>query len=246
MNRSPTVRPSAVLEPERGASHDHDVNPHHGRLARTVTVLFTDVEGSTALRNTRGDDVAQRIFDIQEDIVRREVTAQAGDVVKTLGDGFMVGFDSVLPALLAAIAIQRALAAHDRRSTDEGVRVRMGLNRGQVYPQNGDLQGVTVHAAARIAAKAKGGEILISDGVRQLIPVAAGVSVRPRRPVRLKGFSERWRLYEVLWNEHPSSGSRRTAALVSGVGRHTTAALGRAWPDQGLAVVSVGGWRDWS
>lgn len=167
--------------------------------SRTVTVLFTDVEDSTLLRITRGDDVAQRIFDIQEDIVRREVTAQGGQVVKTLGDGFMVAFGSVVPALWAAIGIQRALAAYKRLNPDEGVKVRMGLNSGEVLRQNGDLHGVTVHAAARIAGKAKGGEILISEVACQLIPATPGLSLRPRRPVQLKGFSERWRLHEVLW-----------------------------------------------
>jgi adenylate cyclase len=210
MSPIPALLRSTVSEFQADASHDHGGKREEMWLAETVTILFTDVEGSTALRNTVGDDVAQRIFDIQEEIVRREVAAQAGDVVKTLGDGFMVGFRSVLPALLAAIAIQRALATHDRLNTNEGVLVRMGLNSGEVFSHNGDLHGITVHAAARIAGKAKGAEILISDVVRQLIPVTAGVSLRPRRPVQLKGFNERWRLYEVLWKQLPSSRPRRT------------------------------------
>ncbi|HET9464224.1 MAG TPA: adenylate/guanylate cyclase domain-containing protein, partial [Gemmatimonadales bacterium] len=136
----------------------------------TVTVLFTDVEGSTALANARGDEVAQGILRAQRDLVRAQLREHGGYEVKTMGDGFMVAFGSVRRAIACATAIQQAIASHNGNlPIDEQVRVRIGMNAGDVIREEQDLFGSTVNAAARIAAKAAGSQIFVSETVKSLL-----------------------------------------------------------------------------
>ena len=93
------------------------------------------------------------------------------------------------------------------------------INSGEVLRQNDDLHGVTVNAAARIAARAKGGEILIADVVRQLMAATPDLPLRTRAPVQLKGFTERWRLHEVLWQEMAAPAGTRNRAKWSAQNR---------------------------
>jgi class 3 adenylate cyclase/tetratricopeptide (TPR) repeat protein len=167
----------------------------------TVTVLFTDVEASTDLVTRRGDEAAQAILRPQRELVHRQVEQHSGHEVKSLGDGFMVAFASARRAVACAVGIQRALEQHNRQHPDQQVRVRIGLNTGEAIQEEADLFGEAVNAAARITAKAKGGQILLSETVRGVLGRAKQVELVDRGRFRLKGFPERWRLYEVAWQE---------------------------------------------
>jgi len=168
----------------------------------TVTILFTDVVGSTDLTTSRGDEAAQEIMRAQRDLTRQQVEEHSGHEIKGLGDGFMVAFTSARQAVACAVGIQRALDEHNRQQPlDEQVWVRIGLNTGEVIHEEEDLFGEAVNAAARIAAKAKGGQILVSDMVKGLLGRAKDVELVDRGRFRLKGFPERWRLLEVVWRE---------------------------------------------
>jgi class 3 adenylate cyclase len=164
-----------------------------------VTIMFTDVEGSTDLTARHGDEAAQRIIDLQRRVVREEVERHGGREGDSIGDGFMITFPSTRRAVLCAIAIQRALEEHGEQHPDERVRLRIGLNIGEVISQAGHPFGGAVNAAARVASHAKGGEILVAEAVRQVAGTMPGVSTRDRGRFLLKGFPERWRLYEVVW-----------------------------------------------
>jgi|GEM_PF-296300 len=188
-----------------------------------VTILFTDVEGSTALRRGKGDRVAQQAFDAHDEIIRAEVAACGGRVVKGLGDGFMIVFAAPAEAIGCARAIQQSLERERRRHPESTVQVRMGLNTGEVVRQGDDLLGIAVNAAARIAAKAKGGQILASEVVRQLTSANPEHGFVVRGWFSLKGFSERWRLYEVPWRGDeprpaalPPAGSSRVPVAPAG------------------------------
>ena len=166
----------------------------------TVTVLFTDLEGSTDLATRRGDEAAQEVLRAQRQLVRRQVESHSGHEVKSTGDGFMVAFTSARRALACAVEIQRALEEHNRRQLpDQQLRVRIGLNTGEAIREESDLFGAAVNAAARVAAKAKGGQILVSELVKDLVGLDIDVPLADRGRFRLKGFPERWRLFEVLW-----------------------------------------------
>ena len=98
-----------------------------------VTVLFTDVVGSTDLGSRLGDEAAQAILRTQRDLVRQQVEEHSGHEVKGLGDGFMVAFGSARWAVACPVGIQRALKEHNRgQPLDEQVQVRIGLNTGVV------------------------------------------------------------------------------------------------------------------
>ena len=163
------------------------------------TVLFTDVEGSTALTQRLGDAKAREVLREHERIVREALKAHGGAEVKALGDGFMASFGSATRALECAIATQRAFAAHNE-SADEPIRVRMGLNAGEPIAEGEDLFGTVVNLAARIAAQAAGGETLVAGVVRELA-AGKGFLFADRGEVALRGFEDPVRLYEVRWRE---------------------------------------------
>jgi class 3 adenylate cyclase len=135
-----------------------------------------------------------------ERIVREALRAHGGAEVKAMGDGFMASFSSATRALECAIAMQRAFAAHDDEHPETPIRVRIGLNAGEPIAEEADLFGTAVNVAARIAAQAKGGEILASDVVRQLV-AGKGFLFADRGEVALRGFEGPVRLYEVRWGE---------------------------------------------
>ncbi len=170
------------------------------------TVLFTDVEGSTALTQRLGDAKSRELLREHERMVREALKSHGGAEVKTMGDGFMASFSSATRALECAIAMQRAFAEWNsaRPSTGSGraevIRVRIGLNAGEPIAEEGDLYGTAVNEAARITATAKGGEILVSDVVRQLAK-GKDFLFADRGEANLKGFEEPVRLYEVRWRE---------------------------------------------
>jgi class 3 adenylate cyclase len=168
------------------------------------TVLFTDVEGSTALTQRLGDARAREVLREHERIVREALKSHGGSEVKTMGDGFMTSFSSATKALECAIAMQRAFAEWNE-SAEEPIKVRVGLNAGEPIAEDdpdgrGDLFGTAVNEAARITATAKGGEILVSDVVRQLAK-GKDFLFADRGEASLKGFDEPVRLYEVRWRE---------------------------------------------
>jgi class 3 adenylate cyclase/DNA-binding NarL/FixJ family response regulator len=173
----------------------------------TLTILFTDVEGSTAFRSRAGDAAGNRVIATHEQLVAEEVARHDGRHVKSLGDGCLAVFPSPRRALECAVAVQRA-------ATSSPLRVRMGLNAGEVTLVADDVFGAAVNAAARIAAKAQGGEILISDVVRQLVGSTSPFELRDRGRVRLRGFPERWRLHEVVWREELVAGPPEVTPFV--------------------------------
>jgi class 3 adenylate cyclase len=169
-----------------------------------VTILFTDVEGSTALTQRLGDAKARELLRQHERMVREALKAHGGAEVKTMGDGFMASFSSATKALECAIAMQRAFAGRNE-SAEEPIRVRIGLNAGEPIAEDDDLFGTAVNEAARITATAKGGEILVSNVVRELAK-GKDFLFADRGEATLKGFDEPVRLYEVRWQADPTGG----------------------------------------
>src|SRR5213596_2461225 len=167
-----------------------------------VTVLFTDIVGSAALKTSQGYAAAQEIVRGHFNLLRQQVESHGGREIKTLGDGLMATFVSPRSALTSAIGMQRALAEGNRaKPPEQQVQVRVGLNAGEAIREDGDIFGSTVDAAARICAKAAGGQILASETVRGIVGAAKDLQFRDRGRFRLKGFPERWRLLEVAWQQ---------------------------------------------
>ena len=197
--------------------------------AASLTVLFTDVAGSTELRSRYGDDRADAVLRRHEEIVRRSLSAHQGRQIQFLGDGFLATFTSPRAAADCAVHVQRATAAHDAAASGEELHVRIGLHHGPVTERDGHLYGQTLHAAARITAEAAGDQILLSRAVRDaLVEDDPGLPIMDRGLYWLKGFSERWRLYELRWRSEPVA-TPASAALTPFVEREgERAALRRA------------------
>lgn len=133
----------------------------------TVTVLFSDIEGSTALNERLGDDEWMALLGEHDTLVRAAVRRRHGHVVKHQGDGFMIVFGSAAAAAGAAREIQSTLGeAGSLTLTTTPIRVRMGIHCGPTVERDGDYFGRNVAFAARIAAAAAGGEVLVSGDVR--------------------------------------------------------------------------------
>ena len=181
--------------------------PDRSRAANALTIMMTDVVGSTELRRARGDQDADGILALQAAIVQHQVAAFGGRVRKSLGDGFLISFPSDVAAVRAAVAIQHALVEHNTADPQRAVEVRIGVHSGHVAERDGDLLGQAVHAAARVMTEAVGGEILITDEVRKQAEPQLDYSFLDSGLFWLRGFPELWRLYEVSWND-TSAGPR--------------------------------------
>ena len=160
----------------------------------TVTVLFTDLVGSTE-RLTRLGEQADTVRRSHFSALRGAVTAHGGEEVKNLGDGIMVSFRSAGAAVDCAVTMQQAIARLSRLHPHE---IRIGLSTGDVTLEEGDLFGPPVIEAARLCAAARGGQILVADATLAL--------VRPRSfdsasvgPLLLKGFDDPIAVSEVRW-----------------------------------------------
>lgn len=169
-----------------------------------VTFLFSDIEGSTALNSELGDAVWVKVLDAHAQLVTRQVERHGGHVVKNYGDGFMVVFATPEDGLRAAHAVQRALVdkrRRNRRLRDHPIRVRIGLHTGRAIEREGDWFGRNVAKAARVAAMADGGEVLVSTELTARLREQGGEALpwrlRRTETVELKGLPGEHTLWVV-------------------------------------------------
>jgi predicted ATPase/class 3 adenylate cyclase len=161
-----------------------------------VTLLFTDMEGSTRLLRRLGPEYPA-VLNRHRELLRAAVAAQGGVEVKTEGDGFFFAFPAASSALFAAVEGQRAIGG-EPWSADISVKVRMGLHTGDVSVQDGDYVGLAVHQAARIAAAAHGGQILCSELTAAACqPVLDSAVIVDLGLHRLKDFDQPQRILQV-------------------------------------------------
>ena len=164
-------------------------------------MLFTDLVEHTKMMSSLGDERGREVLREHERITREALRAHGGVEVKSLGDGFMASFRSVTAAVECAIALQQQIR---ERNTNLGppdrpdLEVRIGLNAGEPIEEEGDLFGAAVILASRIAGAAQGGEILVSNAIRDLT-VGKGFSFSDRGEIAAKGFDEPMRVWEVGW-----------------------------------------------
>ena len=170
----------------------------------TVTFLFTDIEGSTRLAQDLGGDYAN-VLETQRRLLRDIFSNIGGREVGTQGDSFFVVFHVARVAVEAAVAAQKALAAHP---WPHGVRVnvRMGIHTGEAVLLGDDYVGLDVHRAARISSAGHGGQILLSQATQTLIDSELPDSIRVRDlgPHRLKDLQRPERVFQVVHPDLPA------------------------------------------
>ena len=163
----------------------------------TVTLLFTDIEGSTQVAEQLGDLRWLALLREHNAIVRAEIAQYGGFEVKTIGDAFMVAFGSARRALLCAIGIQQGISRYEADHPEHAVRVRIGLHAGEPVREGNDFHGRSVIFASRIAEEASGGEILVSALLRELTETAGDIRFDAGRQVVLKGFAGTHQVHPV-------------------------------------------------
>ncbi len=169
----------------------------------TVTILFSDIENSTLMTERLGDERWLEVLRAHNAVFREHLRSHDGYEVKNQGDGFMLVFPDPRRAVECAAAIQRTLAEQELAET-ERVRVRMGLHAGEAIREAGDFFGRSVILAARIAAQAGGGEILVSESLKELAG-ECDVSFDGGRELELKGLSGTHRVFTTNWEEQTAT-----------------------------------------
>jgi class 3 adenylate cyclase/tetratricopeptide (TPR) repeat protein len=210
------------------------------RASALVTILFTDLVGSTELLSRAGDESAQRIFRAHHSLLASTAADHRGEEVKWLGDGLMVAFASTLDALRAAIAMQQA----SRRPVEgEVLSIRVGLNAGETMRDATDYFGTPVVVARRLCDKAEGGQILCTETVVGLLAGRSEFAFTDLGKLALKGVPEPVAASEVRYE---AAESNILAARVAMVGREAelsrlSARLAEAAAGRGGLAMLTGG-----
>jgi class 3 adenylate cyclase len=169
----------------------------------TVTIMFTDVEGSSELVRDLGDHKAKSILRRHDEIVRQAIKSHGGTEVERAGDSFMAAFSTARRAVACALDIQRALADSPPDHPDPTVQVRIGMDTGEVLAEESRYFGSTVFRAARIADLAPAGRIVVSEATK-VLGAQAGFEFDDLGEHELKGLGPGHRLFEVM--SGPESG----------------------------------------
>ncbi|HEY3238623.1 MAG TPA: adenylate/guanylate cyclase domain-containing protein [Acidimicrobiia bacterium] len=170
---------------ERRAGRGRAVEPERV----LATVLFTDIVGSTEHAERLGDAKWREVLGEHHALVRRQLQTFKGREVKTMGDGFLMAFDSPARAVQCARAVRDGVARL-------GLEIRAGLHSGECDVVGSDLAGIAVHVASRVQAAAGPGEVLVSSTVRDLV-AGSGLRFADRGRHELKGLEGEWHLLAV-------------------------------------------------
>ncbi|MDQ2942505.1 MAG: adenylate/guanylate cyclase domain-containing protein, partial [Candidatus Dormibacteraeota bacterium] len=213
--------------------------------AGTVTMLFSDIEGTTSRVQALGPDRWEKVLEVHSQIIRAALARNGGTEVRTEGDSFFAVFTSPTAAIAAVAAMQRELAS---ASWPEGgpVRVRMALHTGEARPASAaagtDYIGFEVHRAARIMAAGYGGQILVSDTTALLVrdTLPSGVTLRDVGEHRFKDLVRSQQLYQLVIEGLPQEfpPNRTLDAISNNLPTQLTSFLGReAQLEKGLALL---------
>ena len=170
-----------------------------GSDAGTVTVVFSEIMESTARVSEVGDLRWHQMLAVHNQIMSRMLARQRGSETHLLCDGFMTSFGSARVALAFVIDVQRALAAYEAANPLAGLSVRAGVHTGEVVLGNDDVFGRHVVMAACGADQARGGEILVSSVVREIVEPRGDVVFGESRTAVLKGLAGEHLLHRVVW-----------------------------------------------
>lgn len=167
-----------------------------GPVTARMTFMFTDIVGSTNLAEALGDLAWERLLRSHDDILRGLVATGGGEIVKSTGDGIFAAFATAATGVGCAISIQRALREH-RDESGVALAVRIGLHTADANRRGADYSGKGVHVAARVAALAGAGQILVTDDT---VAESPGLEVTDRRSAMVKGVSTAVGLATVAWD----------------------------------------------
>ena len=200
------------------------------KFRRLITVMFTDIKGSTEFFEKFGDIAGLAMVHECNDLQRSVVEQHGGRVIKTIGDSVMAAFDNCDDSIRAAIEIQRKLKAKNAaRKEEDAMLVRIGLHHGMGIVKSDDIFGDVVNVASRVESIAQPLQIIISDSLQQQISSAPFEVVFWGR-FRLKGKSGERDLFLVQWGEMKSAPLKMAHTIVTHSGV-TSAKVQRLTPE---------------
>ncbi len=167
--------------------------------SQQVTIIFTDIVGSTGYFAAKGDTAGRAMVQRHNDLLFPIIEEHHGQIIKTIGDAIMAGFDEARDGVRAAIRMQQRLAEHNQEADDE-IHIRIGLHTGRAIKEPTDIYGDTVNTAARIEALADGDQILISGATAKEVENEQ-LNLHFHGNYPLKGLKEEIPIYEVLWDK---------------------------------------------
>jgi len=204
--------PDAELGVTEAVDKWNEPEPAAGANAKEfVAIVFTDIVGSTAMTQERGDDAAQLVVREHNSIVRDALALHGGREIKHTGDGIMATFPQVVAAIEGSIAIQQACERANNANPDLGLGICIGVNAGEPIHEDNDIFGTPVQMAARVLSKAEGEEICVSTIVRDTCS-GKGFTFTKKGDYELKGFDEPVPIYLTEWKGSMSAPS----AVASG------------------------------
>lgn len=196
------------------------------RASALVTLLFTDLVGSTELLTYLGDDAAEEVRRAHFRLLRQAVSETGGREVKSLGDGLMVVFPSGVDALRCAVIMQRRIQEYNEDRAGPRLAVRVGLHAGEPLREGDDFHGEAVVVASRLCNQAEGGQILTSELVAGLVGSRGGFRFRPAGRLRLKGLPEPLAAVTVDWRPVEAVTQARRPATAARLGSQPPAQRG--------------------
>lgn len=187
------------------AAHEREIAQ---KYQKPVTVMFTDIKGSTRFFEARGDIEGRMMIEQHNKLLFPVIAWFSGKVIKTVGDSIMATFLNPERAVRAAIRIQQTLEEYRKTATRPyPLHVRVGVHFGPGIVEEKDVYGDVVNTAARVESLADGDEILISEAVRARIEGERNITLRPRGETKVKGREEAVGVHQVLWRAGEMGGN---------------------------------------
>jgi len=163
-----------------------------------IAVMFSDIRGFASYTAKRGDRAAYRLSQLHESLLKGRIEDRSGILVKTMGDGIIAAFPQPLDGIEAAVKIQEEIRLRNQDSPEEGIDVGIGLTSGTPIMTESDMIGHAVNLSQRISSIAKGGQILVTEAIRESTPLSSHLRYIPLGKQEMKGVGVE-PVYEVAW-----------------------------------------------
>lgn len=171
------------------------------KFQHTLTVMFTDLKGSTAIAEKHGDLVHRSVISRHNEVLFPAVKENSGTLVKSIGDGTLSHFQNALDAVRAAVRIQKGIDDLNRSGKfPMPVLLRVGMHTGKCILEKNDIFGDTVNTASRFESAAGASEIYLSEDTYNALSDKSEIYIRYEREVTLKGKAEPAKAYKAFWN----------------------------------------------
>ncbi|TSA48770.1 MAG: adenylate/guanylate cyclase domain-containing protein [Nitrosomonadales bacterium] len=171
------------------------------KFTKFITIMFTDLKGSTSIAETEGDMVSRMLIKEHNDIVMPAIQQNNGVFIKSIGDGTLSTFENALDAVRAAVRIQRGMDELNMAQKFKiPVLMRIGLHSGMCIVEKNDIFGDAVNTASRFESSATPGDIFMSENTYNALSDKSEIYCRFVKQVTLKGKKEPYNAYKAFWN----------------------------------------------